>query len=242
MGVNLTAATILLDLDDTLLGNDMAHFLPPYFASLARRLHPLVPGVDLRRLMGASVQVMQADHDPTVTNMAAFMADFSRRVGVEVKSLQPVLEAFYHEDYPLLRQYTTVRPEARQLVSHLLAEGHKVVIATNPFFPTTAIAQRLAWAGLDDFTFDLVTTMENSHFSKPDPRYYQEILATVGSSPVESWMVGDDPENDIEPAYTLGLKTWWISDGVAPRRPKTTPTYEGSLANLLAWVKREGLA
>lgn len=233
--------TILLDLDNTLLGNDMSHFLPPYFAGLAKRLHPLVPGVDLRRLMGASVQVMQANHDAAVTNLVAFMADFSQRIGVESETLQPFLETFYREDYPHLRQYTTFRPEARELVNHLLAEGYKIVIATNPLFPATAITQRLAWASLDDLPFALVTTMENSHFSKPDPRYYQEILAKVGSRPEESWMVGDDPENDIVPAQALGLRTWWITGDSAHSRPTPVPDQEGSLAELLDWLKRGGL-
>ena len=104
-----------------------------------------------------------------------------------------------------------VRESVREVLSD---EGYRVVIATNPLFPATAIEQRLDWAGVRDFPYALVTTMENSHFSKPNPRYYEEILAKIQSAPETTWMIGDNPTNDIIPARTLGLKTWWITDAI----------------------------
>jgi FMN phosphatase YigB (HAD superfamily) len=124
------------------------------------------------------------------------------------------------------------------VVQRLLGEGYTVAIATNPLFPATAIQQRLNWAGVADFPYARVTTMENSHFSKPDLRYYQEILSAVGSKLESTWMVGDDPTQDIGPAHELGLKTWWITEE-NEMMGRTMPPCDrrGSLADFLRWLK-----
>ncbi|HEX9923047.1 MAG TPA: HAD family hydrolase [Anaerolineae bacterium] len=241
----MTITTILLDLDDTLLGNDMQDFLPPYFVGLAEKLADFAADQDLRQLMSASVQVTMANQDPQASNLTVFMADFVARLGHPLETIQPYLEVFYRETYPQLRQFTTFRPAAEPLVRRLLADGFKVVIATNPLFPAMAIEQRLDWAGIGDYPFALVTTMENSHYSKPNPRYYEEILSKTNSDPEHTWMVGDHPTNDIAPAHSLGLKTWWITDRVQ-HLPEPVPApscdKQGTLADLLAWVEVGGLA
>jgi HAD superfamily hydrolase (TIGR01549 family) len=239
----MMVTTVLLDLDNTLLGNDMKDFLPPYFAGLEKRLRQFVEFDDLPRLMYASIRAMQATPDETTTNMACFMADFGTRLNCRPEILEQAFERFYAEDFPYLQQVTTLRAEARELVAYLLAGNYKVVVATNPLFPAVAIEQRLTWAGIAGFPYTLVTTMENSHFIKPDPRYYREILAKIESTPAESWMVGDNLKNDIEPAQALGLKTWWITDpGLSSQELKITPDRQGSLADFLAWIKQGGFA
>ena len=85
--------TVLLDLDNTLLGNDMNNFLPPYFAAVHKHLQQFIDGKDLPKLMMASVQVMLANQDPTVTNMTAFMADFSQRLGHPIEVIQTAINA-----------------------------------------------------------------------------------------------------------------------------------------------------
>lgn len=235
----MTVTTFLLDLDNTLLGNDMERFLPPYFGMFVQRFQPLAPGQDIRQLLIASVQSAIENQDPTVTNMAAFVAEFTRRLGCPVETINPILATIYQEDYPRLRRYTSLRPAAREVVQRLLACGCQVVIATQPLFPAIAIEQRLVWAGVADFPYARITTLENSHFSKPDVRYYQEILANVGSKPENTWMVGDDPARDIAPAHRLGLKSWWITDEVEISGENPAPPCDksGSLADFLAWLE-----
>ncbi len=228
--------TFLLDLDETLLGNDMNDFLPPYFKGIQKRLAPFL--TDVRATLMASVQAVQANQEPTLTNMTVFMTEFARHTEHPPAAIQAVIDAFYQEDYPHLQAYTTFKPEARQIVSHLLSNGHRVVIATNPLFPATAIKQRLAWAGVNDFPYSRVTFMENSHFCKPNPAYYQEILAKINSRPENSWMVGDSLENDIIPARSLGLKSWWITNSPPPPTiPSPISDRHGLLPDLLAWLK-----
>lgn len=239
----MTQPTFLLDLDDTLLSNSMAEFLPAYFNALNQRLAPYLGGQNLRQAMSAAVQVTQANQNPTVTNLEAFMADFTRRINVDPATLNPILAEFYRVDFPHLRAFTSRRRHARPLVELLLAAGCTVVIATNPLFPAVAVGQRLAWAGLNNLEFALVTSMENSHYSKPNPNYYREILQKVGGAPDSAWMVGDDWERDIVPAQSLGLRTWWITDHLPA--PVATPPLEtcyGLLSEFLSWVKAQPFA
>jgi HAD superfamily hydrolase (TIGR01662 family) len=232
--------TILLDLDDTLLDNDMGRFLPPYFAALGQCLAPFVAPEDFVDIVLASSQVMVNNQDPTVTNQQAFDADFTSRLGHPESEIRPVIDFFYEKDFPALKRYTRPRPQARPLVQTLFDQGYDVVIATNPMFPRRAIEHRLAWAGVSDFPFTLVTTYENSHFCKPNPSYYLEILEVVGCRPREGIMVGDDFGNDIEPALQVGLNTYWITD----RARDSVSTYlglRGTLADCLDWVQSGGL-
>ena len=147
--------TILLDLDDTLLDNDMERFLPPYFAALGQRMIPFAPPEDFVEMLLASSRVMMNNQDPSVTNQQAFNADFFPNIGYPESMVRPVFDSFYEEDFPALKRYTRPRPQARPLIQTLFDRGYDVVIATNPLFPRRAIEHRLDWAGVSDFPFTL---------------------------------------------------------------------------------------
>jgi len=231
---------VLLDLDDTLLDNDMGRFLPPYFAALGQHLARFAPPDDLVAMVLASSRAMMSNQDPSVTNQQAFESDFLPRLGIPESEVRPAIASFYEEGFPALMQYTRPRPQARPLVQTLFDQGYDVVIATNPLFPGRAIEHRLDWAGVSDLPFTLVTTYENSHFCKPNPRYYQEILDKVGCQPHQGVMVGDDFENDIEPAMQVGTYTYWITDGTR-NQVSTYSGMQGTLADCLNWIESGGL-
>jgi HAD superfamily hydrolase (TIGR01662 family) len=232
---------VLLDLDDTLLANDMRRFLPPYFSALGQRMAHFVAPDQLVQMLLAATRLMMQNQDPAITNQQAFNAEFFPGLGYPESEVRPVIHAFYEEDFPKLKQYTQPRPEARPLVQAILDQGYAVAVATNPMFPRRAIEHRLEWAGVLDFPFRLVTTYENSHFCKPNPRYYQEILDKMDCSPQEALMIGDDIENDIEPALQVGLHTYWITNA-ANSELFVYAGLRGSLADCLAWVQEGGLS
>ena len=87
---------------------------------------------------------------------------------------------------------------------------------------------RLAWAGVDGLPYRKVTTSENSHFAKPNLRYYQEILDELGTPPTNALVVGD--ENMDMVAAHLGCATFLIhSPATQPDRIQPPPTYQGTL-------------
>jgi len=73
-------------------------------------------------------------------------------------------------------------------------------------------------------------TQDNFSITKPDPRYYEEILQAIGVDPQACIMVGDRIDKDIIPAKQLGMKTVLIRVGLhrnqQPRIPFEIPDAE----------------
>jgi FMN phosphatase YigB (HAD superfamily) len=234
----MNISTVLVDLDNTLLGNSMEEFLPAYFSLLEPRLATVISGHNVRQTVSESVQTAIKQQTTTKTLFTSFITDLSRRIGVPVDTLISIFSLFYEVDFPKLQSVTRRSRSARKIIAILIETGCQIVIATNPLFPETAIRQRLAWAGVNGFPFALVTTMENSHFCKPDLRYYRDILQQTGSKPETSLMVGNDLNMDMAPAQRLGLNTWWVTDHVRPlphQRPAVCD-YQGTLFELADWL------
>jgi FMN phosphatase YigB (HAD superfamily) len=202
---------ILFDLDDTLLTTNLDAFLPGYFQLLSTRLASHVPPKAFVQALLASTRLMSSPHDPALTNQQVFEADFFPRIGVAESTLRPIFEEFYREDFPRLRSLTSPRPEARAVVQSAFRRSRHVVIATQPVFPLVAIQQRMNWAGVADLPYRLITSYENMHTCKPMPEYYLEIASFLGCSPEECLMVGNDPDQDIDPAQRAGLATFRIT-------------------------------
>lgn len=229
--------TILFDLDGTFLEYDMVQdFLPQYYRALAAWMTPHLPP---ERFIAALEEGAAAitRNDGQQTNAEAFASAFYPLAGESRETLEPHFEAFYRESFPTLRRLARPRPEARRVVKTAFALGYEVVIATNPYFPAIAVEERLRWADIADFAYHRVTSYENSHAVKPNPRYYGEILAALGRAPEEALMVGDEAMDMA--AGALGCLTYLIhspattADAISP-----PPTFQGDLDTLEAVLRQ----
>lgn len=229
---------LLLDLDDTLLGNSMDSFLPAYLKGLADRLAPYAPAEKMVKYLMAGTRHMIENQSPNITLEQVFDSVFYPGLGERRADLQPILDAFYAEDFPKLRVFTEFRPEAVKLVEIAQERGYKVAIATNPLFPRTAILQCLSWAGLplDQYPSLFVPDFESFHFAKPRPHYYAELLARLGWLEDTILMVGDDVENDILPASQLGLPVFWVPNQHSEWIGSGEPPPQGNLGDVLSWI------
>ena len=127
-------------------------------------------------------------------------------------------------------------------MEEVFAQGYKVVIATSPVFPLTAIEQRLEWAGVRDFDYALITSYENMHACKPHLPYYQEILSKIGCRAEECLMVGNSFEEDIAPATELGIMAFWVVEakqGIT--KPSSQAVRQGPLADFGRLIESGGL-
>ncbi|GAB4416781.1 MAG: hypothetical protein Kow00106_12510 [Anaerolineae bacterium] len=203
---------VLLDLDNTLLGNDPDPFTRRYLALLDDFVQRRLGTPSILDALWAGTRAIFTDADPLRTNQEKFYGAFMALVPVERAVFAQAMDEFYAEHYPRLATLTQRRPGARRLVESLLERGYAVVVATNPLFPYVAVRHRLAWAGIpvEQVPLTLVTTLDNMHFAKPNPAYYEEIVARLGLEAGEAIMVGDDWEHDILPARAAGLSTFWV--------------------------------
>ncbi len=215
---------VFFDLDDTLLINNMASFIPAYFQLLTSAFSDRVPAERLFLELTRGIEAMDANDGLGSSNQEAFESVFYPALGQEPEDLNPFFERFYVEEFPKLRHITRPMPGSRSVMEQAFAGDLRVVIATNPVFPRTAVEQRLDWAGISvlDFPYALVTHIENMHSTKAKPAYYREILSVLELEPQQCLMVGDDWLRDMVPAARVGIPVFWVTgpEGSDPDGPR----------------------
>lgn len=230
---------MLFDLDGTLLPMETDLFLEqyvrlitPYFA------HLVEPKLFSRQLMASSYATI-GNPVAELTNQEKFIAHFFPKVGREPEELMPLFEQFYRDHFGELQQYTNPSPLARQLVELVLKQGYKIVLATNPIFPREAVWQRMAWAGVDDLPWHLVTSYEDTHFCKPNPNYFAELIDQLSADPADCLHFGNDLDEDMA-ALKLGIPVVIVDDYLINRHNCSHDgcLYHGSLPEVLQWARQ----
>lgn len=222
---------MLFDLDGTLLDVDMDTFLPRYFAALEAATSPRFPGVDVLPAVLHATRAMQREH-PGFTNERVFADDFLAATGIDIRADHAVFDDFYRDVFPTLGDGAGPASGVREVLDTARSLGLKVAVATQPIFPASAIAHRLAWAGLAPEEFDVVTTYETMHACKPHPAYFEQTASMLGCAATECVMVGDDREMDL-PASALGMRTYYVGDD-----PHAQADHRGDLHGLKVVLER----
>ena len=101
---------------------------------------------------------------------------------------------------------------AREIIKTIKDLNLKVALTTQPVFPLNGVITRMGFVGLKVEDFDLITSYENSHFAKPNPKYYEEVLDKLNLKPDEVIMFGNDKNEDCESASSLGIKCYLVGD------------------------------
>lgn len=203
--------TVLFDLDGTLLPMDQDIFIKKYFGLLAQKLAP--HGYDPKKLVqavwaGTKAMVMNGGK---VTNKEAFWITCDAVLGCEASKDADIHMDFYRNEFNQVQIVCGFEPMAARIVNSLKDRGYRVVLATNPLFPAIATQNRIRWAGLQPEDFEYITTYENSHYCKPNPDYYREILTQLNLKPEECLMVGNDVGEDMI-TQQLGMKVFLLTD------------------------------
>lgn len=222
---------ILFDLDGTLIDVDLNQFIPGYLKLLANSIAHLIPPKKMVPAMLKASEFVNKN-DGKITNEEAFSKAFFPVEGYQRDEIQPLFDEFYKEVFKKLQKFTKKKPEAQKVVQAAFNNNYKVVIATTPVLPLTAIEQRLEWAGIGDFPYDLITCIENSYATKPNLLYYQLIFKYLKLSAKECIMVGDEDKDMV--CANLGSKTFLVNSSNTNLSPNTPePTYRGSLRDII---------
>lgn len=233
---------VLLDLDNTLLENNMDQFVPAYLELLGQFIADHYPPEAFIRHLMRATDAMMANDGSGRTNQEVFDAVFFPAIGRTREEMEALFEEFYATRFPALRALTRPVPIARPLMEWLFRQGFQVAIATNSLFPRTAIDQRLAWAGVpvEEFPYHFITSYEVMHASKPHSAFFAEVARVLGRAPEECLMVGDEWKMDIRPARQVGMQTFWIADRKAPHpASEPPPDGQGELADFARWMLRQ---
>ena len=229
---------ILFDLDGTLLPMDEDAFTKTYFGYLCQKMAPY--GFEPHRLIKTIWKGTEAmyGNDGHCSNEDAFWQIYEKEYGEPKEKHHRHFSEFYDNEFNLAITSTSPTPLAKQIIDLCHEKRLNVILATNPLFPREATCNRIRWAGLKSEDFTDITTYENSHYCKPNVRYYQEIVERCGIDPDESMMVGNDITEDLS-AGDLGMKTYLVTDCLLNKgNRKDTSDYQGSLSDLLRFLKQ----
>lgn len=84
--------------------------------------------------------------------------------------------------------------------------GHRIGISGNNSANTEAFARGLGLA-------DVVGSSQRWGVAKPDPAFFQRLIAEAGCAPAEIAYIGDRVDNDVLPARAAGLQAIHIARG-----------------------------
>jgi len=227
---------VLFDLDGTLLPMDQDEFMKAYMGTMAKKLAP--HGYEAEKLVpavwnGVKAMVM---NDGSLTNEEAFWDTFCEVFGEKAREDAPIFEDYYRNEFQTVKNSCGYDAKAKQIVTKLKEKGYRIVLATNPLFPSIATESRIRWAGLEPSDFELFTTYENYHYCKPNPKYYLEILEKIGVEPKECMMVGNDVTEDMM-TKDLGMQVFLLTGSLINKENKDISEYpNGDFDELLDFI------
>jgi HAD superfamily hydrolase (TIGR01509 family) len=182
---DVSVATILFDVDGTLIDSNSAH--ADTWTQALREHDIAVETAQVRRLVGMGGDKLL----PAVASVGED-SDLGRAIAQRKKEL-------FQRFIPELRPTSG----ARALVEYLRGEGLTIVIATSA--DDREVSALLQQAGVDDL-IPTRASKDDAAASKPDPDIVQAALHRSGASPAESVLIGDTPY-DIEAAARAGVPT-----------------------------------
>ena len=234
----MSVKTIMFDLDGTLLPMDQDVFIKVYFSGLAKKLAPY--GYEPQKLLDTiykGVAAMVAN-DGSCNNEAAFWNLFTSVYGEKAREHEPVFYDFYKNEFQQVKESCGFKKEAKEVVELCKEKGFRVVLATNPLFPSIATESRMQWAGLDKSDFEYFTVYENSRYCKPNPNYYKDILQAIGADGAECVMVGNDAKEDTV-AKELGMQVFLLTDDLINKHNIDISVYpNGNFDDLKKWIEQ----
>lgn len=207
----MSLKAVFFDLDGTLLPMDMDVFIKSYFGAISKKL--ATRGYEPKELISVIWQGTMAmiKNNGKKTNEQVFWEVFASHYGEECLKDTVYFDKFYEENFDDLKAVCGFNPKAQKTVMDLKEKGLRLVLATNPLFPSIATEKRTRFAGLDVADFELFTSYENISYCKPNLKYYEELLSITGLKAQECLMVGNDVGDDMI-AKNLGFKVFLLTD------------------------------
>ncbi|NLJ97517.1 MAG: HAD family hydrolase [Clostridiales bacterium] len=227
----------LFDLDGTLLPMDNDLFIEIYFKGVVTKLYPY--GIDSKNFLDTIKEGIMAmiKNDGSMTNEDRFWDTVISLHGNKARDLEPVFIDYYRNEFQEARKSTKTNPLAKDCISLLKSKGYRIILATNPLFPSVATYNRIKWAGLEPEDFELITTFDNSSYCKPNIRYYEEIIAKQELQADKCIMVGNNVNEDMI-VETVGLDTFLLTDCLINPDNKDISQYKnGSIDELYQFIK-----
>lgn len=227
---------VLFDLDGTLLQVDMQRFIPDYVEGLAGVCADLAERRRFSEVVLKAIWGLLRNERGECSNQQLFHSAIESHLAITPNLFNQRLQRYCVEGLPALAALITPHPLVPRILQACFERGLKVVIATNPVFPRALVEARLAWGGMGDFAFDLVTSYENTRYCKPHPGYFEDIVQTLELAPERCLMVGNDTVHDLAAKQT-GIATFLLDTWKVDRGGGFKPDFQGGHDELCRLVE-----
>ena len=202
--------TVMFDMDGTLIPFQQDDFIKVYFGELCKKLAPL--GYEPKHTVDSIWAGTKAmiKNDGSRLNSELFWEVF-RSMNEGLPDAKELCDEFYTNEFNRAKCIVKYQVDRKPLITKLREKVLKIVLATNPLFPSDGMNTRLSWVGLSPDDFDLVTHYDNCTYCKPFPGYFTEIAEKLGVKPEECVMIGNSVQDDMA-AVKAGLKVFLVPE------------------------------
>jgi haloacid dehalogenase superfamily, subfamily IA, variant 1 with third motif having Dx(3-4)D or Dx(3-4)E len=183
------------------------------------------------------VEAVVFDVGETLIDETRIWTRWADRLGVPAGTMISLVGAMVASDRPLVEAFRMVRPglrleeeiaawerddpdglrvnfdaddlypDVRESLSDLRAAGYRLIIAGNQ--PTQAYDALAAM----DLPVESIHTSDGWGVAKPDPGFFDKVIAVAGCPPERILYVGDRLDNDVLPARNAGMRTALLRRG-----------------------------
>jgi putative hydrolase of the HAD superfamily len=193
------AQTLLIDADDTLWENNI--YFERAIANFIEFLnHRHYTAEQVRGVLNEVERDCIVKHGYGMHSFAHALVDTFERLSVEpiTPALHDRIHRFAHSiaDHPV-----EILPGVPETLDYL-AQSHHLILLTKGQIPEQS--GKVERSGLKDF-FSAVEIV-----AEKNPATYREISAKYALPPQTTWMVGNSPKSDINPALAAGLNAVFV--------------------------------
>lgn len=227
---------VFFDLDGTLLPLDMEAFIRDYYVHIDKSGLFEMLGSGGAKAFDRAVHAM-IKNDGRALNSEVFLETLCGETGAEPAFVLSHMDDFYDNAFHLIKAHTRTERSAVETVKVLKKKGYRLVLATNPLFPPVATDARIEWAGLNKKDFEYISYFDNSHYCKPNPAYFKEILKKTGLCADECYFVGNDVRDDMA-CLKMGFSGYLVLDHIIGDPREVPQCEQGDYSALLDFAKK----
>ncbi len=228
--------SVFFDLDGTLLPLDMDAFTHCYMKAIKQNgFYERISEHKGEEIFGRAL-IGMITNDGRALNRDVFFDVIAAESDADRDELVAHMDGFYKGEFLQLQAATRADEHVKRTIEVLKDKGYRLILATNPLFPSVATDTRLRWAGLEPEDFEYITYYDNSRWCKPSAGYFNEILDHTGLKAQECYIVGNDVRDDLS-AVSLGFEAFLVLDHVIGDIEKGPPCQKGSYSDLLRFAE-----
>ena len=195
--------TLLIDADDTLWENNV------YFERAIARFisflnHQTYSAQEVRATLNRVEHDCILKHGYGMHSFAHALVDTFEELSVE--PITPELHARIHSfAHSIAEQPMEFLPEVPETLEYLAARHHVILVTKGNVTEQTGKIER---SGLKEFFASVEIVAEK------DPQTYRELVAKYALPAERTWMIGNSPKSDINPALAAGLNAVFVPHGM----------------------------